>query len=178
MSGFQVTPLAAFATQNDEGFPDFLTWQQDGTNLGSDATVDTVNVVGSIVATRGTGESANVVTLTGPDIPDPTPPFVWREVFADTTLELDDLNGGIATMGTSGDQNVTLPGDDVAFLDGASVLIFQEGAAAVNILVPSGVELLFRDDVFLPSSAGPGATLTVTKRRANTWILCGDMATS
>lgn len=59
-----VTPMPeGQAEETPEGLLSFLQWQQDGTNLGT-ATVDTVNLGSGITGTRGTGENANVLTLT------------------------------------------------------------------------------------------------------------------
>ncbi len=64
MPGFSVSPVGPFPTSTDDGFPNFLQWQDEGVNLGGpDAEV--VNIVGdAITATRGTGENVKVVTLT------------------------------------------------------------------------------------------------------------------
>lgn len=169
MSGFAVTPVAAFSTQNDEGFPDFLTWQQNGVNLGSDATVDTVNVTDGMTATRGTGETANVVTLTAE-----VTPFAlsWRETDTDDTVGADDVDNAIAFTGD--DDQILVVAPDV-LTSGKAVLVTQEGDGGVEFSVPSGVTLLFRDDVFLPAIAGRGGIITLIGRDANTIILCGDM---
>lgn len=45
-----------------DGFPRYIQFQTDGSNLGA-PDVDTVNFVGNLTATRGTGENANRVTV-------------------------------------------------------------------------------------------------------------------
>ena len=59
---FSITPAAGFPPQASDEFPNYLQWQMDGTNLGG-PTIDTVDLVGDLSATRGTGENANKLTI-------------------------------------------------------------------------------------------------------------------
>lgn len=63
MPAFAITALGGFPPPTSEEFPQFIQWQNQGTNLGL-PDVDTVNVSTGMTATRGTGENANTVTLT------------------------------------------------------------------------------------------------------------------
>jgi len=155
------------ATAN--AFPDFLQFQANGTDLGG-ADADTLNFIGGLV-TRGTGESAATVTVDFSG-------FVWREVGNDDHLVKADAGNGIVTTGTTGAQTITVRSDtgDTSqdFLTGAMVLVYQEGAAPVHIVSESGVTLRIRAG--LASSAfDQFAVLTLIKRAANSWILCGDL---
>jgi hypothetical protein len=217
---FSVTPVGPFPTSTDDGFPQFLQWQDEGIDLGGpDAEV--INFVGdAVTATRGTGENEKTVTVTidgvslslqfqnnGDDLgaPDATiinvtgdltiertddtitighEPFVpaaftWRDAPGDTLIELTDNNNGVSCSGTSGTQIVLIAGDTgdelIDLPDGAAVLVYQEGAGGVEVQVVSGVTLDVRAGL-LTSAAGQFATLTLLKRRANGWILCGDLA--
>ncbi len=216
MTGFSITPVGPFPTQNDDGFPQFLQWQDEGINLGGpDAEI--INIVGdAITATRGTGEESNVVTLevngtslslqfqiNGMDLGGPdattlnftgdlvvsrtdntievsyTPPaFEWRDAPGDTVIELADNNNGISMSGTSGSQSVLINADtgdqSIDLPDGAAILVYQEGTAGVFFQTVSGVLLQYRS-ALLAESAGQFATMTLIKRRANEWILCGDL---
>jgi len=265
MTGFSVTPVGAFPPAEDEGFPQFIQWQALGVDLGG-PDADTVDFEGGLTATRGTGENANVVTVStglqweldgtplgdtnvsvvdlgagltaargtgaeantlliavestppssfiqwqqdGGNVGDafvqvadvispltvthdtgladntirltvdlPSPDIAWRDAPADTTLTIDDNQNGISTSGTTGTQNVVIPADTgdpaVDLPDGASVLVYQDGAAGFEITVQSGMTLNVRDGL-TPFSAGQFATVTILKRRANTYILCGDL---
>ena len=211
MTGFSVTPVAAFPPAEDEGFPQFLQWTTQGYNLGG-PDADTIDIGAGLGATRGAGESANVITLTSEGIliavdgvvqgdvseinigsgiavtiagnvatlTTAAPRLIWQDVPADYTLQLSDAENGLSTSGTSGSQTITIPGDTgdptIDFVNGQSVIVFQEGAAPIDFVPVSGVDLLYRSDMFAASSAGQYATLTLIKRAANLWILCGDMA--
>ena len=59
---FGITPATGFPPQASDEFPNYLQWQVDGTNLGG-PTIDTVDLVGDLSATRGTGENANKLTI-------------------------------------------------------------------------------------------------------------------
>lgn len=179
--GFGITPVAVgpFPGPTDTGFPQFLQWQSGGTDLGG-PDVDTVNVVGSVTATRGTGENENVVTLQGADVP---PNAAWIDAPGDYVISIANRNGCIATTGTTGTQTIFVPtdtGDELIDLpDAAAILVYQEGAAGVNILaVAPGTVTINLREVFSASSAGQFATLTLIKRGANNWVLCGDLATA
>lgn len=177
MPGFSVTPVGPFPPVNPEDFPDFLQWQWEGVDVGG-TTVDTVNLTGSGVAsvTVGTGENTNTLTveIEGGGASEVS----WRDVPGDTTLAITDAGNALSTSGTTGAQNVTVPLDtgdaDVDLPIGASVLVYQEGAADVNILAAGGVTLNVRYG-FTATIAGQDGIVTLLKRSANNWILCGDM---
>lgn len=59
---FGITPASGFPPQASDEFPNYLQWRQDGVNLGA-PNIDTVDLVGDVSATRGTGENANVLTI-------------------------------------------------------------------------------------------------------------------
>lgn len=59
---FSVTPAAGFNAATDEEFPDYMQFQQNGVDLG-DRAADTLNFGEGLTATRGAGETANVVTV-------------------------------------------------------------------------------------------------------------------
>lgn len=64
MPAFSITPLTDIPPPAAESFPQFIQFQEDGTDLGlPDA--DTLNFANGLTATRGTGENSNVVTVTG-----------------------------------------------------------------------------------------------------------------
>lgn len=174
MPGFSVTPVGPFPPVNPEDFPDFLQWQWEGVDVGG-TTVDTVNLTGNGVAnvTVGTGENTNILTI---EIEGSS--LSWRDVPGDTTLTIDDNGNGLSASGTTGTQNVTIPLDtgdaEVDLPNGATVLVYQEGAAGVEILAEGGVTLNVRSG-FSSALAGQFAIITLIKRRANDWLMCGDM---
>jgi hypothetical protein len=64
MSAFSITPATDVPPPAADAFPNFLTFQNQGTDLGlPDA--DTLNFSTGLTATRGVGENSNVVTVTG-----------------------------------------------------------------------------------------------------------------
>ncbi len=114
---FAITPVEAPLAQAQAG--EFIQFQSEGDDLGA-PTVTVVNFTGSgIVATRGTGENANVITVTI------TPPstediLTLRSTFAEMTYagvyQADfpgaEEAGGTFTPATAG-TNVTLTGGDM-----------------------------------------------------------------
>lgn len=166
MPGFSVTPVGPFPPANSEDFPDFLQWQVDGVDVGTTA-VSTVNLTGAVAATIGTGENEEVLTI---EIG--ATALTWRSAPGDTALAASDAGNGIATTGTTGTQTITITGNDID--DGEMVLVYQEGAAGVNIVAASGISLRVRSPL-TAVSAGQYATVTIIKRGA-TYILCGDLA--
>jgi hypothetical protein len=214
---FSVTPVGPFPTSTDDGFPQFLQWQDEGVNLGG-PDIETVNIVGDgLTATRGTGETEKVLTIEGFGVSlslqfqnngedlgaadattvnvtgdltiertdntitighEPTV-FSWRDAPGDTLVELADNNNGISCSASSGTQVVLIAGDtgdqSIDLPEGAAVLVYQEGAGGVEVQTVSGVILNVRD-ALTTTLAGQFATATLIKRRANEWILCGDLA--
>ncbi len=70
--GFAMTPASGYPPPTPDEFPNYIQFQSDGTNLGlPDA--DVVDFVYPLVATRGTGENENVVTVTTVDSPSAPP---------------------------------------------------------------------------------------------------------
>ena len=59
---FGITPATGFPPQASDEFPNYIQFQNQGTDLGL-PNVDTVNFGRNLVASRGTGENANVVTV-------------------------------------------------------------------------------------------------------------------
>ena len=166
---FGITPVTGTVPPTSDAFPNFIQFQSNGTDLGA-ADADTVNFIGGAV-TRGTGENSGVVTvdMTG---------FTWRDEAGDYTLVKADANNGVKTTGTSGAQTIFVPGDSgdatLDFVTGASVLIYQDGPASVEVVPVSGVLLRMRGGLSSPL-AGQYATVTVIKVAANEWVACGDL---
>lgn len=173
MATFSITPVTDFPAPNADAFPNFIQFQADGVDLGL-ADADTVDFTGGLQATRGTGESSNVVTVRSPRL-------TWRESASDVTLVLTDANGGVAITGGTGEIFVHVPADTgdetLDFVAGDAVLVFQDGAARVTVVGESGVLLLYRAVALTNSLAGEFATATLIKRADNTWVLCGDLET-
>lgn len=67
MPGFSLTPLGTFPPPAPEDFPVGIQFQQEGIDVGG-RTFDTINFVAGTVLelTAGTGETANVLTITIP----------------------------------------------------------------------------------------------------------------
>lgn len=161
-----------FPPPSSDDFPDFLQWQFEGENLGG-ADVDTVNVTDGLAATRGVGEDANILTLSG----DITPHrLTWREIDGDGEVTADDIDNGISMTANTGSPVLTVP--EGVIPPGAAVLVFQKGAAQVQIMPSSALDILYPTDRFISSLAGQSAIVTLLGGPADTGevILCGDMA--
>lgn len=168
---FGMTPMSSvYPAPAAEEFPNFLEFRANGEALGG-RDADTVAFIGGRV-TRGTGDNSGVVTVV-------LGGMTWRDVENDTVLVYADAENGVATTGTTGMQSVTVPadtGDAAADLpDGTCVVLFQDGAAPLEVQAESGVGLLYRSDTFTTRLAGQYATATLIKREANVWLLCGDL---
>lgn len=171
MATFGLAPmLGAFPPPASEDFPNFIQFRAGGVDLGG-RDADTVDFIGGR-ATRGTGDNSGVVTVV-------LGGMVWREVENDTVLTKADSEGGIATTSTTGVQSVTVPADTVDsavdLLDGTCVVLCQQGAARLEVHAEPGVTLLYRSAAFNPAAAGQYATMSLIKRDANVWLLCGDL---
>lgn len=166
---FGITPVSGTVPATSETFPDFIQIQANGANLGA-ADADTLNFVGGTV-TRGTGESSGTVTVDFSG-------FTWREEAGDFTLVKADSSNGVASTGGSGAQTCFVPGDTgdvtVDFAVGASVLLFQAGTAALEIVPVSGVTIDIRNDLLF-QLADQYAPATLIKKAANHWLICGDL---
>ncbi len=120
MPSFTITPVSVESAVGTD-FPNFIQFQQDGTDLGlPDA--DTVNFSTGLTATRGTGESANVLTLVGG-----ASPALVVQLFANTQGVFDgtyfsDWTGAPATASTDASWSDTEKG--VVFAN-AGVYKFQ-----------------------------------------------------
>lgn len=69
---FGLTPVTGFPPVTPDEFPNFIQFRADGTNLGG-PDADVVDFVYPLVATRGTGENENVVTVTTAENPSAVP---------------------------------------------------------------------------------------------------------
>lgn len=103
MPGFSLTPLGTFPPAAPADFPVGVQWQQDGTNLG-DRTIDTIDLSDGLTGTRGTGETANVLTLQAISVP--STGLAWQvdgvEVGDGTTIDTINLTDGVtATLAGS-----------------------------------------------------------------------------
>ncbi len=65
---FGVTPVGPTIPRTPPEFSEFIQFQSDGDPL-SGPTVQVVNILSPLTATRGVGENAHVVTISRPDIP-------------------------------------------------------------------------------------------------------------
>ena len=171
MPGFSITPLGTFPPPTPDDFPVGVQWQDDGANLG-DRTVDTVNLRRGMTASRGTAETANVLTIDAAV-------FRWADVIDDYLLLEADLGNGLRVDYAGSSAIVTVPGDaqlGIAAADGdVSVLILQAGVGVVSVVSQSGVTINVRS-ALLPRTAGQHAVLSLIHTGANEWVLCGDLA--
>lgn len=79
---FGLTPAGAgFPPQAPDAFPNYIQFRADGTDLG-EANADTVDFVYPLIATRGTGENSNVVTVTTAENPSAVAPSGAAAVMA------------------------------------------------------------------------------------------------
>lgn len=173
MPGFSISPAAPFPPQTGEPFPVGIQWQNDGENLG-DRTVDTINIRTRLSASRGSGETANVVTIDGGT-------FTWRDVTDDDAVAESDLGNGLKVNTDGSSTLITVPGDDelgISATDGdVSLLIMQAGAGAVVVAGQSGVTVNVRSALSL-TLAGQYAVISLIHTGPNEWVVCGDLATS
>lgn len=170
MPGFSITPLGTFPPPTPDDFPVGIQWQDDGTNLG-DRTADTVNLRHGLTASRGTAETANVLTIDAGT-------FTWRDVTADDLVLSADISNGLkVTSGTA--TIITVPNDDqldIAASDGdVSLLIMQAGAGSVAVVGQSGVVVRVRA-ALAASLAGQYAVISLIHTGPDEWVLCGDLA--
>lgn len=166
--GFGITPATGFPPQASDEFPNYIQFQNQGTDLGL-PNVDTVNFGRNLTASRGTGENANVVTVVADA-------FTWAEATNDYLLSSDDLGNGVKATHNSGPVVVTVPGDTELGIttEDVSVLIMQAGAGSVSVVGQSGVTVNVRS-ALLPKTAGQYAVLSLIHTGADEWVLCGDL---
>ncbi|MGE4074967.1 MAG: hypothetical protein AB7F22_05410 [Reyranella sp.] len=67
-----------FPSQAPEGFPNYIQFQADGTDLGN-PNADTVDFVYPLIATRGAGENANKITVTTAENPSAATPVAGAD---------------------------------------------------------------------------------------------------
>jgi hypothetical protein len=159
-----------FTPPESDAFPDFLQWQDNGENLG-DTAASTVNATNGIKAERGVGEDANVITLSA------TPYMIsWREIDGDGDVLPTDANNGIVMLANTGAPVLRI--DDGVLPVGAAIIVLQKGAAQVDIVPSSGLNIVYPTDRFISALAGQGAIITLIGGPADAGevVLCGDMA--
>lgn len=175
---FGLTPAGAgFPPQAPDAFPNYIQFQSDGTDLGG-ANADTVNFRRNLTATRGTGENANIITVDADA-------FGWTEVTTDHLIANTDIGNGLKVNSAEESVIVTVPGDTQlgiedagdGTINGVSMLIEQHGAAVVSVVGQSGVTINVRTGL-LAETAGQYAVLSLIRNGANSWVLCGDLATA
>lgn len=163
---FSMTPVTGFPPTTPDDFPNFIQFQENGVDLGSND-ADTVNFVGNVTATRGEGENAGTVTVS-------IGPMEWNLQTDDYTLVVADAGRGVA-MNVADANVVTIPADDQFDVDvGTSILIYQQGAGQTTINPVSGVNLRVRS-ALTPVLAGQYAVVSLIKRAANEWLVAGDL---
>lgn len=170
MPGFSITPSAAFPPATSNGFPRFLQWRHDGVDVG-DTAVEIVNLTGDGIASVTVNTAGNEI-----EVQVGGAPFVWLEVPGDYTLEITDAGMGIATTGTTGAQQITIPpASSVAFDVGTAILVLQDGGAQARIAPGAGVTLVYRQAAFNPYTAGEMGVLSLIYRGSDRWVVCGDL---
>lgn len=173
MPAFALTPISPYPPATGEPFPVGIQWQDDGLNLG-DRTVDTVNLRTRLVATRGSGETSNVLTIDAGA-------FTWREVTEDDLVVAADVGNGLKVNSAGSAVLITVPGDDELGIDAAegdvSMLIMQAGVGAVSIEGQSGVTINVRS-ALLAQPAGQYAVVSLIHTGTDEWVICGDLAPS
>jgi len=150
MTTFSITPVSGFPLPTSDEFPDFIQFQADGADLGDNA-ADTVNFTDGLTATRGTGENANVVTVSSAAPPESSLP-----------VEED----GIGVVAAASTLNFT----------GTGVAITESPAGTAVITIPGSTVLTVKDEgisvVVSPSSMNfVGAEVAVTESPAGTALV-------
>lgn len=165
---FGITPASGFPPQASDEFPNYIQFQNQGSALGL-PNVDTVNFGRNLVASRGTGENANVVTVVAEA-------FTWSDIANDHLVTASDIGNGLKATHNSGPVIVTVPGDTQLGIDteDVSILIMQGGAGTVSVVGQSGVTVNVRS-ALLAETAGQYAVLSLIHTGADEWVLCGDL---
>jgi hypothetical protein len=190
MPGFSITPVASYPPPTGEPFPVGIQWQDDGTNLG-DRTVDTINLRDGIVGSRGSGETANVLTIDvasspsaaaaaepwagrffGSTLFDGTTFSAWSTVLENVASADFDLTGTTLTILRSGIYQVTA---QVSFqpqvYEGGAV--WPAGAAAYGLGLTDAFNELYSSPTRF-ATVGSIATLSSDNNRKQftaTWTL-------
>jgi hypothetical protein len=170
MPGFEITPATGFPPQTPQEFPLGLQFQNGGVNLGG-RDADTVNFSTGTTATRGTGTSSNIITVTaeGGGGGDRT----WRTLEDGGDVLETDRNNAIAW--TSNDSaSLVVPsglfddagGGDVMFYQGGSGYLFVGGDGGTNVEYRSGLG---------PALRGPHAVAFLRWLSPNNYVLYGDL---
>lgn len=158
---FSVTPTQGFVPPEDEGFPNFIQFQQDGVDLGG-PDADTVNFINGLSATRGTGENENVVTV--------TTGLTWRRVDGDGAVVTEDVNNGIRMTAVTGAPVLSV---GAGFLEeGNSILVAAFGA---DVTITSTPSLIYRSAAFQAKVSGGGGIATLIGMDDGSVLLCGDL---
>lgn len=166
MATFGMTPVGGFPPTNADDFPNYIQFQENGTNLGG-PDVDTVDFTGNVIATRGEGENAGTVTVS-------IGPMEWNEQPDDYTLVTGDAGRSVA-MNSAGVNVVTIPADEQLAVDvGTSILVYQQGVGQTTIVPVSGVSLRVSSRL-TASLADQYSVVSLIKRAENEWILTGDL---
>lgn len=171
MPSFGITPASGYPPATDQGFPRFIQWQDGGSDVGSRALVETVNIVGAESMTVNSGGDTLTVDLGGGG----GGGLTWRDVPGDYEIVAGDAENGLSASGNSGAQNISVPSADATIAVGKSVVVMLYGTGTVDFVAPSGISLLYRSGL-LPRLAGQYAVATLMKVAVNTWVLCGDLA--
>lgn len=100
-----------------------------------------------------------------------SPTFTWTDAPGDYTLGSGDMENGVSASSNSGMQTVTIPSG----LDGNAVLVYQAGAAGIQVVPASGVTLHVRSGLTAVLS-GQYAVATVIRRSADVWFIAGDLS--
>lgn len=146
MPGFSVTPVGPFPTATDDGFPQFLQWQDEGENLGG-PDAETINFVGDgVSATRGTGETEKVVTVEIRSTP-------LSLQFQDHGLDLGaddattvDIEGLLTAERTDNTITISMPrltwrdtpGDAVLLIDDSENGLSMSGTSGAQVVMIAG----------------------------------------
>ena len=175
MPAFSISPVGDFPAATDDGFPKYVQIRSDGVNLGGpDAEIyDFLNGV----ATRGTGENANVITIdSSKNGGGAATGFSWNEQTVDYTLVAADLGNGLA-MNSATPTTVTVPAfADVPTVPGDAILVYQQGAGVSTIVGATGVTLVADGDPTTIETNGQGALVTLVNRDTNVWVVGDDYA--
>lgn len=165
--------VAGRVTINSTDSQAAIQWQDEGSNLGTAGTVDTVDFVGAgVTATR----ASNKVTVT---IPAPGTGIPTNTQTGNYTLVLGDAGYCIYRDGSNGTNTWTIPANgSVAFPYGASggtVVMFDNRDSAANTTIAITSDTL----IYTPGNATgsrvllPGGRAFAHKVLATTWIISG-----
>jgi len=168
---FGISPAGNFPPPASTDFPQFIQFQNGGEDLGG-PDADTLNFSTGLTATRGTGESSNVVTVTAEGGGNT---FAWKYTAGPYTLEAEDANSGIAATTNFG--NLTVPAyADVPFAEGTSVLIYASAAESTpNVVGADGVTINIRAGLS-STLAGRYSVASLINVAQDEWVLAGDLA--